>query len=296
MMRRVSDTYLFDLSNRRLMRSRSESLSATDQVSTGKRVQTPWDDAGAAGLITQFAQDRGRQDAILKAAGAASDELGAVDGAFDQSIISLTRAHELAVQLSNDTYGAADRQNAAAEAQQLFQVVLTQLNLRFGDRYVFGGTKDQAPPFDATTGGYLGDTGVRRVEIAPGVLQDASVRADEAFTGVGGGVNVLTALSNFATALSANDTTGIRGAITQLADGLQQITAYRSRAGAMLNVFDLAAGTARLNRDTAEGTRSNLEDVDIVEAGTRFQAAERALEASMTAAARSFKLTLLDVL
>lgn len=294
-MMRVSDTYLFDLSNRRLMRSRAESLTATDQVSTGKRVQTPWDDAGAAGLITQFAQARGRQDAILNAAGAARDELEAVDGAFDQAIIGVTRAHELAVQLSNDTYGAADRANAAAEAQQLFQVVLTQLNLRFGDRYVFGGTKDEAPPFD-TAGAYAGDTGVRRVEIAPGVLQDASIRADEAFKGVGGGIDVLGALSGFATALSTNDTTGIRTAITQLADGLQQITAHRSRAGAMSNVFDLAAGTARLNRDTAEGEKSNLEDVDFVEASTRFQAAERALEASMTAAAKSFKLTLLDVL
>lgn len=292
---RVSDTYLFDLSNRRLMRSRSESLTTTDQVSTGKRVQTPWDDAGAAGLITQFAQSRGRQDAILNAAGAARDELEAVDGAFDQAIIGVTRAHELAVQLSNDTYSAADRQNAAAEAQQLFQVVLTQLNLRFGDRYVFGGTSDQTPPFD-TVGAYTGDTGVRRVEIAPGVLQDASIRADEAFKGVGGGIDVLASLSSFATALSTNDTTGIRTAITQLADGLQQITAHRSRAGAMSNVFDLAAGTARLNRDTAEGEKSNLEDVDIVEASTRFQAAERALEASMTAAAKSFKLTLLDVL
>jgi len=292
---RVSDTYLFNLANNRLMRTRSEHLIAADRVSTGKRVEAPWDDAGAAGLITQFAQDRSRQEAILSAAGSASSELGAVDGAFDQVILGLTRAQELAIQLSSDTYGAVDRQNAAAEAQQLFQAVLSQLNLRFGDRYVFGGTSDQAPPFDPT-GRYLGDTNVRRVEIAPGVLQDASIRADTAFKGASGGIDVLTALSDFATALSTNDVVGIRAAITQLSDGTQQVTASRSRAGAMMNVFDLAAGTARLNRDMAEGGRSNLENVDLIEASTRFQAAERALEASMSAAAKSFKLTLLDVL
>lgn len=292
---RVTDTYVFDLANSRLMRSRAESTQAGDRVSSGKRVETPWDDSGASGLITRFAQDRARQDALMTSANRASEELEVVDGAFDQVLTSLTRASELAVQLSNDTYSAADRQNASAEVQQLFQSVLNQINLRFGDRYVFGGTRDQAPPFDPA-GTYLGDTNTRRVEIAPGILQDASVRADMAFKGSGGGVDVLTAISDFATALQTNNTAGIRTAIRSLADGTQQITASRSRAGAMMNVFDLASSTARINRDTATTSRASIEEIDIVDASTRFAAAERALEASMSAAARSFKLTLLDKL
>lgn len=292
---RVSDTYMFDLANSRLMRSRAESTLAGDRVSSGKRVETPWDDSAAAGLITRFAQDRSRQDAMMTAADRASEELGVVDGAFDQVLTSLTRASELAVQLSNDTYGAADRRNAAAEVQQLFQSVLGQINMRYGDRYVFGGMRDDAPPFDPA-GNYLGDANIRRVEIAPGILQDASVRSDVAFKGAGGGIDVLTALSSFATALTTNDTTGIRTAIRALADGTQQVTASRSRAGAMMNVFDLASSTARINRDTATAGRSKLEDVDIIEASTRFAAAEQALQASMSASAKSFKLTLLDVL
>jgi flagellar hook-associated protein 3 FlgL len=292
---RVSDSYVFDQANLRLMRSRAESTAATDRIASGKRVETPWDDSAAAGLITRFAQDRARQDAMMTAANRASEELGVVDGAFDQVLTAVTRAQELAVQLSNDTYSAADRNNAAAEVQQVFQQVLTSLNLRYGDRYVFGGTADRAPPFDPA-GAYVGDTGTRRVEIAPGILQDASIRADVAFTGAGGGINVLASLSSFATALSANDVTGIRTAIRELADGTQQITAARSRGGAMMNVFDLAASTARVNRDDATKGRSNLEDIDLVDASTRFAAAERALEASMSAVARSFRLTLLDKL
>lgn len=292
---RVSDTYLFDLANSRLTRNRAESTLAGDRVSSGKRVETPWDDASASGLITRFAQDRTRQDSIMAAASRASEELAVVDTAFDQVLTSLTRASELAVQLSNDTYSAADRRNAAAEVQQLFQSVLNQINLRYGDRYVFGGMRDQAPPFDPA-GAYLGDANTRRVEIAPGILQDASIRADVAFKGAGGGIDVLTAVSAFATALNANDTTGIRTAIRSLADGTQQVTAARSRAGAMMNVFDLASGTARINRDNATAGRATLEDIDFIDASTRFAAAERALEASMSAAAKSFRLTLLDKL
>lgn len=292
---RVSDGYMYDLANRRLMRSRVESTVVSGQVSSGKRVEAPWDDAAAAGLITRFAQDKVRQGAMQNAADRASEELGAVDSAFQQVVTTLSRAQELAVQLSNDTYNAGDRASAGVEVQQLFQSVVSQLNVRLGDRYLFGGTADQAPPFDAT-GAYLGDTNTRRVEIAPGVLQDASIRADSTFRGVGGGVDVLTSLSNLSTALSTNNAVGIRAAIQELADGMKQVTASQSRAGAMMNVFDVASSTARINGDTATDARAQLEDIDIFDASARFAAAERALEASMSAAAKSFKLTLLDVL
>ncbi len=292
---RVSDGYMYDLANRRLMRSRAESTIVGGQVSSGKRVEMPWDDAGAAGLITRFAQDKARQGAMQSAADRASGELGAVDSSFQQIVTDLTRAQELAVQLSNDTYGASDRAVGGVEVQQLFQSVVSQLNVKFGDRYLFGGTADQAPPFDAS-GNYLGDTNTRRVEIAPGVLQDASIRADAAFRGVGGGLDVLTSLTNFSTALSTNNVVGIRAAVQELADGVKQVTVSQSRAGAMMNVFDVASSTARINGDTATDARSRLEDIDIFDASTRFAAAERALEASMSASAKSFKLTLLDVL
>lgn len=292
---RVTDGYMYDLANRRLMRARTESVRTGDEVASGRRVTAPWDDPAAAGQITRFAQDRIRQEALMTAANRASSELVAVDGAFDQVISTLTRAQELAVQLSNDTYSAQDRATAAGEAQQLFQAVVSQLNVKFGDRFLFGGTADQAPPFDAA-GVYQGDTNVRRVEIAPGVLQDASIRADATFRGVGGGTDVLAALTDFATALSTNDGAGIRAAVQSLADGLQQVSASRSRAGAMMNVFDVASSTARMNRDSATDGRSSLEDADIFDASTRFAAAERALQASMSASAKSFKLSLLDVL
>jgi flagellin-like hook-associated protein FlgL len=93
---RVSDGYMYDLANRRLMRSRAESTVVSTQVSSGKRVEAPWDDAAAAGLITRFAQDKVRQVAMQNAADRASEELGAVDSAFQQVVTTLSRAQELA--------------------------------------------------------------------------------------------------------------------------------------------------------------------------------------------------------
>ncbi|MFO0599127.1 MAG: flagellar hook-associated protein FlgL [Myxococcaceae bacterium] len=292
---RVSEQAIFNLANQRIMRARADSLQAGDQVSSGKRVEHPWDDAGDAGLIVRHEQEAGRQSGVMLAATHASDELNMVDGALDQVTTSLTRIKELAVQLSNDTYSANDRKGGAQEVSQLFGAVVSQLNVRLGERYLFGGMQDTQPPFDAS-GNYLGDANVRQVEIAPGVLQDASARADVALKGAGGGVDVLTAVQNFATALNANDTINIRAAVQNLDDAIAQVSRERSRVGGMQNVFDVASTMAKQNRDLTNDARSKLEDVDIFEASTRLQSTQRALEASMSAASQQFKLTLLDKL
>ena len=292
---RVSEQAIFSLANQRIMRARSDETQAGDQVSSGKRIEHPWDAAGDAGMVVRQQQEAGRQDGIYNAASKASDELHAVDGAMDQITTSLTRAKELAVQLANDTYNATDRAGGAAEVQQLVSAVISQLNMSFGDRYVFGGMQDGKPPFDAA-GNYLGDGNVRKVEIAPGVMQDASTKADVALKGAGGGLDVLKSLQNFVTALNTNDATGVRTAVGELDTGITQVTKERSRVGAMMNVFDVASSMAKQNRDAASDGQGKLEDVDIFEASTRFAATQRALEASMSAAAQQFKLTLLDKL
>ena len=292
---RVSDQALYSLANQRIMRARSDSTAAGDAVSTGKRIQHPWDGSGDAGMMVQHQQTEGSNDGIFNATNHAAQELGAVDGAMDQVTTSLTRAKELAVQMANDTYNAADRQDASAEVKQLFTAVVSQLNVRFGDRYLFGGTQDAAAPFDAN-GAYLGDANVRKVEIAPGIMQDASARADVALKGSAGGVDVLQSLQDFVTALNANDAVGVRTAVGDLDTSISQVSRERSRVGAMMNVFDVASSMAKQNRDAATDARAKLEDVDIFSASTRFAATQRALEASMSAAAQQFKLTLLDKL
>jgi flagellin-like hook-associated protein FlgL len=63
-----------------------------------------------------------------------------------------------------------------------------------------------------------------------------------------------------------------------------------------MNVFDVAASTAKTFSQNAQDSRGHLEDADIFEADTRLAAAQRSLEASMSAATQQFKLSLLDKL
>jgi flagellar hook-associated protein 3 FlgL len=236
-----------------------------------------------------------RLEAIAATAVRASDELVTADGALDAVTQAVARARELAVQLSSGTYGAAERAGAAEEVRGLLSGAVASLNAEVGGRYVLGGNVDGTPPFNAA-GNYTGDTAVRQVEIAPGVLQAASVRADVAVMGVGGGVDLLATLSALATALSANDLTGVRAALDPLTQSTAQLARARTETGNAMATLDAAVTASRIGRDEATAAAANLTDADAVQAASELIRSQRALDAALTATAQGFKLTLLDKL
>jgi flagellar hook-associated protein 3 FlgL len=162
-------------------------------------------------------------------------------------------------------------------------------------RYLMGGTLDGQPPFDAA-GAYGGDGNLRQVEMAPGVLQDASIRADVAVKGVGGGVDLFATLASLQTALATNDQAGVAAALTPLATSTDQVSVARSQVGIAMNTFDTAVSANQALGDAAKAQASHLTDADAIQANTTLALAQRALEASLTATASSFKFTLLDYL
>jgi flagellar hook-associated protein 3 FlgL len=269
--------------------------AASREASTGLRVQHPQDDPAAASLMARTIAQVGRDGAIERALGAAADELAAADTALDAVGTALGRARELAVQLANATYDANQRAAAAEEVNGLFKEVLGRLNQKVGSRYLFGGFKDAAPPFDAT-GAYLGDAGVREVEVAPGITLPASVRADVAIKGVGGGTDVLATLQALAAALSANNVAGVQASLDGLDAGIAQVARARSEAGSHLSVMDAARAAAQAAKTDGQTRLSHLADADVIDAATRLTAAQQALEAALSAAAKTFQPSLLDKL
>ncbi len=303
---RVTDRLLFDNATRDTGRAREAAQQAQEAASTGVRVEHPGDDPAAAGLIVSYQASADRFTAISSAASAAQDELSTADGALDGVSNALSRAQELAVQLSNSTYSADQRQAGANEVDGLIKQIVSSLNTRVGNRYVFGGSKDDAPPFsyDQATGTvtYSGAPDARQVEVAPGVTQQASIRADVALQGVpsvaGGppGTDVLQTLQDLRTALGANNVSGVQATIAGLQTGTAQLATARSQAGVSMNVFAAAASAGKTASDAATTSASKLGDVDIAQAAIQLQATQTALQASYAATVKSFQLSILNYL
>jgi len=292
---RVTDRMVFDAAATNALRSRERSQDALAQVSTGSRVVHPGDDPTAAGLIVKERQTAGRLDAIAKTAARAGDEVDAADSALQELGNVIARARELAVQLGNDTYSATDRKAGAAEVDALFQQAVALMNKDVNGRFIFGGNQDQAPPFDAA-GNYSGDTAVRQVEIAPGVLESSSVRADVIVKGAGGGVDLFAALRSLSTAMNANDGNAIRGALPDLETATHQLSDGEAKVGAMGDSFATAQTLLTAGRDAAVASASREGDADIISASSELALANQALNATLTAASQSFRLSLVDKL
>lgn len=292
---RVTNRMTFDQAQAQMMAARDRAMQAQQQVTTGMRVDHPGDDPAAAGVMVSQGIAIQRLDTIDKTTSSAQGEVQTADGALQSVSTLLARAQQLAVQLGSDTYSAAERSAGANEITSISSQIVQLMNTQVAGRYIFGGTKDNAPPFDAS-GNYVGDQGVRQIEIAPGLLQASSIRADVALKGSGGGVDVFGALATLSTALANNDGAGIRSAIGGLDTSTDQVAAALTTTGGILSAFDSAQQIGSVAKDSAQKVLSAQSEADIFEATSNLTLAQQSLQASLAVTAQSFGVTLLNYL
>lgn len=289
---RVTEKWMFDHGSHQLEQSRSMHAKARNELSSGMRVEHPWEDPAAAGLAVSHDAEGRTHGAVGTALQRASSEIDSMDSGLGDIIEALSRARELAVQLSNDSYSAEGRAGGAVEVTGLFESTVATLNREVAGRYVFGGFKDGAAPFDPA-GAFTGDSNIRQVEVAKGVWQDVSIDSATTIKGNGGGVDILATLSAVATALAANDVTTLRASLDTLSNGITQVSQARSKLGAQQAVIDVASSAARVARDGAAERLAAEVEANPFESASRLALAERSLEASIEAVSRSGKLSLL---
>jgi flagellar hook-associated protein 3 FlgL len=292
---RVTTSMMFESAQLQTAAARDRAFDAQQKVVTGVRVVHPGDDPVAAGIMVSYKMSIDRLGTIDQTVGNANGELQVADGALQSVSDLLARAHELTVQLGNDTYSATERSNGATEIRGISAQIAQLMNTQVAGRYIFGGNVDRSPPFDST-GAYLGDTATRQIEAAPGLMENSSIRADQALKGVGGGVDVFGALSSIATALSNNDGTSVRASLANLTTGGDQVASALTQAGVMMDGFHGAQTVGGLAKDSATKVLASETEVDVFDAASQMAAAQQSLEATLTATAKSFQLSLLKFL
>ena len=292
---RVTNSMIYEAARSQTASARDRAFEAQQQVVTGVRVVHPGDDPVAAGIMVSYKMSIDRLGTIDKAVTSATSELQVADGTLQGVSDLLARARELTVQLGNDTFSASERANGATEIRGISAQIAQLMNTQVAGRYIFGGNSDRTPPFDSA-GAYLGDSATRQIEVAPGLLENSSIRADQALKGVGGGVDVFAALSTIATALSNNDGLAVRASIANLTTGGDQVASALTQAGVMMDGFQGAQTAGAVAKDSATKVLASETEVDVFEAATQMAAAQHSLEATLAATAKGFEMSLLKFL
>lgn len=132
--------------------------SASNRLSSGKRVNSGADDAAGAAVAMKMNAQLMGQKAAIKTASDALSLLNLQEAAVEQFANIAHRIKELGVQMANGTYSDSDRAMAQLEADQLvsqFQMVAE--NTRFNQLQIVNGTSGVTAPYTIQVGANASD-------------------------------------------------------------------------------------------------------------------------------------------
>jgi flagellar hook-associated protein 3 FlgL len=183
-MARVTEGLLFAKADRSMHKTRTKMLENQEMAISGKRINKPSDDpqgmVRAIGLKTKI--DRNEQ--ALKNMEIANSYLSVTDSSLAELTNVLSRAKELAIQMSSSSNRSPDAMRAVqSEADELFYQALQIANTRVGEHYIFAGYQNERPPFDEQ-GNFYGDGGSIEIEVQPGQRVAMNVTGLRPFLGL----------------------------------------------------------------------------------------------------------------
>lgn len=298
----ISTSLFYDRNAQRLASLSGTATRLQTQISTGRRIETPSDDAVAYARLARIGRDTA--DAVVDQGNIdlAQTVLGQADTTLESVATQLGSAQELIIRANSGALSDNDRKAIAPQLRQIIDDLFALANTsdtRGGP--LFGSaTGDTAVTRDASgTVSFTGTGSAAPIPIGNGQTIAPSESAERIFGGIGGG-NVFAVLNDFLAALETPGSAATAAAAGAAIDGvkatLDQVNATRGSIGARAARLELE--TARIDTaDTARAVeRSGLEDTDITQAIVDLQKTTTILQATQSSLSRLSQLSLFDYL
>jgi flagellar hook-associated protein 3 FlgL len=290
---RIPTAMIFDQAQATLQKRRAESARVQEAIATGRQINGLGDDPiGVRSVL--------RDESLLRTVESRRRTLGDAEGLLQQSDDALgavsevaQRVTELAVQLSNDTYSAADRQAAADELVHLRERLLELGNSESNGRYLFGGLGSGAPPFQSN-GAFQGDGGRLEIPMGRGVRVEATLEGGRPFLDPAGGPSVFDTLSSLETALRADNGDAVRALLDEVRGHSDRVSDARQAIGDRFSRLDNVRGALDRAELTATASLEANRDTDLADAVVQLQKSETGLKAALSVTARLEELSLVN--
>jgi flagellar hook-associated protein 3 FlgL len=281
--------------------NRQRSAEAQEQLTTGKRINRPSDDPTSAGAVMRLRTSQNIIDQFRRTASSVKDNLLVADGALDSFEQRLDRTRAVLARAGSGLISGDNGKSLAVEIDGLRSQFLAIANMRSNDQYVFGGTRQDAPPFDpATLAPSATASAALHMQLEPDTAPVASsVMAETVFSDATG--TIFETLTDVAAALrgtgdEAADKATILEGIDRLAAFSTLSAMARTRIGSNINAADAAVERLGQNFLALESSAERMEGADFVESALALKNSENALEATLQASALVGRRSLIDFL
>ncbi len=292
---RVTEGYLHSTMIERMAAGKARVSTVTNALASGMKVQAPSEDPVLGDQVRRLDSQLTRIVDGLARVGGVSSRLQSGETALGEAAEVFARAYELCLQMDNDTYTGAERAGAAEELRQLRASLLSLANTQVSGEFVFGGRNESQAPFDAA-GLFVGDTLNREVELVGGLRLEATMSAESAFAGQGGGIDVFALLDQAITALDTDDRATVAGLAENMELAREQLTAARAELGCRMNLIQRAESFAERLQENLKMQRRDLIDTDVAEAATELSQAQSSLQAAVSVTSRLLDSSVLRML
>lgn len=285
------------LNSLQTIRRRMEELE--QQASTGVKISAPGDDPVTAQQILHMKSLMAAGDQYSRNISNGISWLSMTEAAMDEMGNVLTRAKELTVQMANATSDAKARESGMNEIIQLRNQLIQLGNTQLNGRYVFGGFKNDTPPFDAA-GAFNGTDDSITIEIDRGAFVPINYSGGNLLRGGtppgSTGTDIIGTFDNLITALGANDQAGVQAELPNLESALSQVLSNRTDLGARMNRLESQKNVIEEMKFSLTKVLSDKQDVDFMQVISDLTKQQTAFEAAIAASGKISQVSLLDYL
>jgi flagellar hook-associated protein 3 FlgL len=182
---------MFEQSTASMNRQQNDLMKVSQQIASGRRVVNPSDDPQAASRAVGVDQAKAVTEQYSDARVSARNSLSQTESILNSVSDAVISAKTLLIQASSDTLSDVDRDSVASELKGIYETMIGQANATDGNgRYLFGGYKDNAPPFVKDVEGnvqYNGDSNAREQRIDASRLMPVADNGETIFKSVPSG-------------------------------------------------------------------------------------------------------------
>lgn len=304
---KIGTGYFFDSRSRQMGNLSGLAAKLQEQISTGKRIQTPSDDPIISARVARMAMGAEDQKQYASNITLAQSLLGASDTALRSVSDQLQRAQELMIRAGSEVLNDDNRAAISTELKAILDDVYSLANTTDArGNALFGGSAAGAAYTRAPNGtiAFAGEGEAPPIPIGDGVKIQATDSGARVFGGIqtsGGATDIFKVIDDLANALAPGgsaDATARKQALATAAEGLskasERVTTARASVGARGARLDIEADRLAGAATDYKIERGILEGTDIQSAVIELQKTMLTLDVTQASFSKLSQLSLFD--
>jgi flagellar hook-associated protein 3 FlgL len=289
---RITNNVIFNTLLDNINKNRNGLFEEQQKSSSGKRVDQPSDDPFAFANSKNLKAINDRLSNYQANIESGKSQLDVAQQTINQMLDKLQEVKQIAVRGSNESTLESEEYNILADQINAAKETLANLaNVKQDGRYLFGGTATQNKPFDNTSGNivYNGNNKSLQIVVNDNLRFDSSITGDRF-------MDMFTTLEDLETNFRNKDSDAIRGNLTALDNGLQDVSSAGADLGNISNRLDFLYEQYEGSKLSHEQEISSLVDADYAKVLSNIQKYEVSYRAALNASSRLLQNSLVNYL